>query len=140
MTNMTAENHKGVPEPVQHSAIHQYQGKREHHHRIGVEEIRQSGGIFERVRGVHAVESAPVGAQHLHRFEGGDRPHDNGLRFGLARVGRAHRPRFKCRNIVRGLKGHRAALGYENEAEYKSGGHEHVDQHTPHIDEEVADR
>ena len=79
------EDHPGVPQPREHPPVHQHQRKREEHHRHAGDEVRQRRRVLERVRVVHAVEAAAVGAELLHRHEDRQRTDHDRLLLRLRR-------------------------------------------------------
>ncbi len=87
---------------------------------------------------VHAVEAAAIGPHHFHGYKRRQRTDDDSLLLGLSAVGRAHRGRLKRRDLIVTLISHRHSLDQEDNADDESCGQKHVHNHSPHIDEEVA--
>ena len=130
----------GMPDAAEHAPVHQHQRKRKQHHRQRGEEVRGRGRVLKRMGGVHAVESAAIGAQHLDRNDRRDGADDDRLRLGLPLVVEAHGARLERRRHLGAVEGHRHALLHEDDAEDQ--GYRHIDVHgdAPHIDEEIAER
>jgi len=57
----------------------------------------------------------------------------------LTVVSRAHRSGLERRNLMCGLEGHRASLLEEHQGQQKRDRQKGIDDHPPHIDEEVAE-
>ena len=129
-----------VPDAPEHPPVHQHQREREQHHRQRGEEVGRRGRVLERMGGVHAVEAAPVRAEHLDRDDRGHRADHNRLGLRLALVVEAHRARLEGGGYLRAGEGHRHALLHEDDAENQRDRHIDVNGDAPHIDEEVADR
>ena len=106
-----------VADPAEHAPVHQHQRERKNHHRQRGEEVRRRRRVLQRMGGVHAVEAAAVGAEHLDRDDGRDRADDDRLRLRLALVVKAHRARLEGGRDLGAGVGHRHALLHEDDAE-----------------------
>ena len=129
-----------MPDAAEHAPVHQHQREWKQHHRQRGEEVRRRGRVLERMGGVHAVEAASVGAEHLDRDDGGDGADDDRLGLRQAFVVEAHRAGLERRRDLGAVEGHRHALLHEDDAEDERERHVDVNGDAPHIDEEIADR
>jgi hypothetical protein len=93
-----------------------------------LEQIAQRGGIFERMGGIHAEESAPIGAELLDGHLGGGRSQGNVLLTPFA---------GRCGGVRRNCLHH--ALRNQCQRQHRRQGQQDIERDARDIDPKVAD-
>src|ERR1700731_64361 len=88
--------------------------------------------------GIHPEESAAVGTQLFHRNKRSQRTDYDGLLLCLTIAPRTHRARLERRNLMCRFESHRSSLLEKHQGQKKRHRQKGVDDHPPHIDEEIA--
>ena len=70
------EERPALPLTHDHGTERISQRGRDQQHAQDMQRVGQRGGVFERMRGIHGVETAAIGAQMLDAFKAGDRAND----------------------------------------------------------------